>query len=208
MAGSGQAERIDRVIEVNPGRNPHRSPSIRVFGIGGAGCNIIERLRGRHDHGPHIATYTVNRTEIERQNDLGFASGIDSPLTGKDQHLISESVRAADHVILCAGLGGKTGTTLIPHFAKSAKVHGCKVVAVITLPFSFEGKRIRFAREAAEELCGIADQVVTFDLASLTKSLPKNTTLGAFMAFADGLAVQALLNAIAAAESTFTTPRR
>jgi cell division GTPase FtsZ len=208
MAGCSQAARIDRVIEVNAGRNPLRSLSIRVFGIGGAGYNIIERLRARHDCGPHVSTYTVNRVETERQVDLEFASGIDSPLTSKDQHLISESVRPADYVILTAGLGGKTGTTLVTHFAKCAKAHGCKVVTVIVLPFSFEGRRIRFARKAAEELNGIADQVITFDLASLTKSFPKDTTLGAFFDYANDLVVQAILNAMAAAETTFTTPRR
>ncbi len=125
MAGCSRAARLDRVIEVNAGRNPLRSPSIRVFGIGGAGYNIIERLRARHDCSPHVSTYTVNRIEIERHVDLEFASGINSPLTSKDQHLISESIRPADYVILTAGLGGKTGTTLISHFAKSAKTHGC-----------------------------------------------------------------------------------
>ncbi len=208
MAGCSQTARVDRVIEVKAGRNPNGTISIRVFGIGGAGYNIIERLRARHDCGPHVSTYTVNRIEVERQVDLEFASGIDSPLTSKDQHLISESVRPADYVILTAGLGGKAGTALITHFAKSAKAHGCRVVAVIGLPFSFEGRRIRFARKAAEELNGIANQVITFDLASLTKSFPKNTTLRAFFDYANGLVVQAILNAIAAAEATFTTPRR
>ena len=152
-----QADRIDPAIE----GDSLSFPLIRVFGIGGAGCNIIKTLRDQHSHRPHVGLYTANRVEVDLQADLKFASGIDSSLTSDDQHLISKSVRRADYVILSAGLGGETGTTLIPHFARNAKAHGCKVVAVVGLPFSFEGRRIRIARKAADALIDIADQVIT-----------------------------------------------
>lgn len=176
------------------------SQSIRVFGIGGAGCNIIEELRGRHNHGPHVSIYTVNRIEIEREADLTFASGIDAPLTDKDRHLISESVRPADYVILCAGLGGMTGTILLPHFANSARAHGSKVIAVVGLPFQFEGKRVSVARKAAGDLVSQADQVITFNLDSLSRAFPGNTGMNTFLSFVNGLSVTAILNVIAALE--------
>ncbi len=181
------------------GKRPYTS--IGVFGIGGAGCSIVQRLRDRCGYDQHVSVCTVNRAGDDGEAALTFASGINGPLTTEDSHLISESVRGKGCVILAAGLCGTTGTALIQDFARRARNQGSKVIAVVALPFRFEGKRVSVAKSTATELAAIADRVITFNLASLSQAFPANTTLNGFMSFADGLAAGAILYAIAATES-------
>lgn len=101
-----EAERRGEASDGSLGRNSSLSPSIRVFGIGGAGCNMVEGLLGQNCRGQHLSVYTVNRIETEREVDLKLASGIDGPLSSEDLHVISESVRPADYVILASGKAG------------------------------------------------------------------------------------------------------
>lgn len=171
------------------------NPIIKVLGIGGAGCNIVEQLR-KHRPGPNVPIYTVNRIEFEREADLKLTSGIDNPLSGSDADLITELVHPANYVFLVAGLGGMTGTALIPHFARIARAHGSKVIAVVGLPFSFEGKRIPKAKSGAAEIAKLADRVTYVDLKSLARQFPPETAFADFMAYANEQALQTIANEI------------
>jgi cell division protein FtsZ len=73
-------------------------------------------------------------------------------------------VAGADLVVLCAGLGGGTGSGAAPSVAAWAREAGASVVAVVTLPFGFEGRKRRAQAEAAlEQLRAAADLAVVFD---------------------------------------------
>jgi cell division protein FtsZ len=81
-------------------------------------------------------------------------------------------------VFIAAGLGGGTGTGAAPVVAKICKEMNILTVAVVTKPFSFEGKRRKEqAEQGLEELRGIVDTVISIPNDKLTKFAPKNATV-------------------------------
>lgn len=153
-------------MEINyEAKNPTR---IKVFGVGGGGSNAVARMyqEGIND----VELYIVN-TDLQHLNFLpvpnkihigeslsrGLGAG-SKPEVGKQAALenidkIKEALDGADMVFIAAGLGGGTGTGASPVIAQAAKELGILTVAVVTKPFSFEGKvRQRIAEEGLEEL--------------------------------------------------------
>jgi cell division protein FtsZ len=75
-----------------------------------------------------------------------------------------QSVQGADVVFLCAGLGGGTGSAATPQLAELARANGSLVIAVVTSPFQFEGRRrSQQAKDAMQEITRHADAVVHFE---------------------------------------------
>lgn len=127
---------------------------IKVCGIGGGGGNAVGRMieAGLAD----VEFITVNtdaqalknspagtRLQIGGQLTGGLGSGA-IPDTGhkaaeEDRERVREVLRGADMVFLTAGLGGGTGTGASPIVAEEATASGALTVAIVTLPFSFEG---------------------------------------------------------------------
>ena len=70
----------------------------------------------------------------------------------EDRDRIGETIDGADMLFITAGMGGGTGTGAAPVIADIAKSMGILTVAVVTRPFSFEGKRQRVASAGIEEL--------------------------------------------------------
>lgn len=153
-------------MEINyEAKNPTR---IKVFGVGGGGSNAVARMyqEGIND----VELYIVN-TDLQHLNYLpvpnkihigeslsrGLGAG-SKPEVGREAAIenldkIKESLEGADMVFIAAGLGGGTGTGASPVIAQAAKEMGILTVAVVTKPFSFEGKvRYRIAEEGLEEL--------------------------------------------------------
>ena len=177
------------------------SPSIKVFGIGGAGCNIVEKLRTQYSLPSGITTITVNRADEPRSCDMKLGSGIKSPLTEADASSISSAVYPADVVVLVAGMGGLAGTNLTKHFAHAAKAANAQVVAVLCTPLSFErGRRVKLAREGLPEIARVADHVKVIDLESMIDHLPPKITITDFFAYADGQMVKAITDHVSQAD--------
>lgn len=150
--------------------------NIKVFGIGGAGCNAINRMV---DEGLQGVEFFVCNTDVQvlnvsmvknkiilgRETTKGLGAGA-NPEVGKKAALESEEdIRAAmegvDMVFLTAGLGGGTGTGATPLFAKVAKELGALTVGIVTKPFSFEGrKRMDQALKGLEELKEYVDSLI------------------------------------------------
>ena len=81
-------------------------------------------------------------------------------------------------MLLVAGFGGSTGTGAVPIVARIAKAHGCDVTAVVTRPFSFEGRRrAQQARRALMALKEHVPRMVVVKLCEL-KPLPPGTMSG------------------------------
>lgn len=129
---------------------------IKVFGIGGAGCNAVNRMV--EDELQGVEFYVVN-TDLQvlnispcknkiilgRTTTKGLGAGA-NPEIGLKAALESEedikaALKGADMVFLTAGLGGGTGTGATPLFAKIAHEMGILTVGIVTKPFSFEGKK-------------------------------------------------------------------
>ena len=129
---------------------------IKVFGIGGAGCNAVNRMvddsvRGVEFWICNTDIQTLNRSKCPNKLVLGkeLTKGLGAggnPEIGQraaleSQDDIKKAIAGADMVFITCGMGGGTGTGASPVFAKIAKEMGALVVGIVTRPFDFEGKR-------------------------------------------------------------------
>ena len=146
---------------------------IKVFGVGGAGSNAVNRMVQEGVQGVEFyvantdlqaldVSPVANKIQLGREG-LG-AGGI--PDNGRKAAVESEdeirrSMEGADMIFLTAGLGGGTGTGASPLFAKIAKELGCLTVGIVTKPFSFEGrKRMVQAEQGLEQLKEYVDSLI------------------------------------------------
>jgi cell division protein FtsZ len=155
---------------------PEKSAKIKVIGVGGAGGNAINNMIAGSLQGvKFIAANTdmqaleISRAEIKIQIGERLTEGLGAganPNVGRDAALESaEVIKAAlndSHMVfITAGFGGGTGTGAAPVIAGLCKELGILTVAVITRPFSFEGKRrANQADEGISELKKLADTVI------------------------------------------------
>ncbi|MDJ0270022.1 MAG: cell division protein FtsZ [Aigarchaeota archaeon] len=169
---------------------------IRLIGVGGAGCNTINRLATNGLRG--VFTVAVNTdlqhldlTRADKKILLGKTvtrlrgSGSD-PIKGRmaaEEAIedIRKVVQDADIVFIAAGLGGGTGTGAAPIVASVAREEGATVVGVVTLPFKFEGiVRKRIALGGLEELKKECNAVVVVDNNKLLELYPQHGLKTAF----------------------------
>ncbi len=149
---------------------------IKVFGIGGAGCNAINRMV---DEGVQGVEFYVANTDLQvlnispvknkiilgRETTKGLGAGA-NPEMGRKAALeseaeIREAMKGSDMVFITAGLGGGTGTGAAPLFAKIAKESNILTVGIVTKPFSFEGrKRMDQALNGLEDLKQFVDSLI------------------------------------------------
>ena len=135
------------------------SANIRVIGIGGAGCNAVNRMIDANLSGVnYVAVNTdkqaLNKSKAEHKIQIGekLTRGLGAggnPEIGQKSaeeslEAIEEFVSGADMVFITAGMGGGTGTGAAPIIAKAAKTSGALTIGVVTRPFSFEGKKRRY----------------------------------------------------------------
>jgi len=169
-------------------------PKIYVIGIGGSGCNTMNRLYQLGINGATLIAANTDAAHLlkikaERKIILGkkatkgLGAGSD-PQLGEEAAKetlpeIKKEIEDAQMVFLTCGLGGGTGSGGIPVIAQGAKELGALVVAVVTLPFSSEGKlRRRNALEALEKLRKYTDTLILIQndkLLSVAPNLPLNT---------------------------------
>jgi cell division protein FtsZ len=149
---------------------------IKVCGIGGGGGNAVTRMieAGLSD----VDFITVNtdaqalkdspagtrlQVGVEQTGGLGSGAqpGIGARAAEEDRERIKEVLSGADMVFLTAGLGGGTGTGASPVVAQEASANGALTVAIVTLPFTFEGKeRMASAMNGLAELEQYVDTLI------------------------------------------------
>jgi len=96
----------------------------------------------------------------------------------EDRDRIADALHGADMVFVTAGMGGGTGTGAAPIVAEVARELGILTVAVVTRPFSFEGKkRVNTAEEGLSEIAQHCDSLITIPNEKLLEVLGSNTTL-------------------------------
>jgi len=136
-----------------------RFAKIRVIGVGGAGCNVLNSMiLSKEINGVEfIAVNTdaqalsVNESFIKVPigNDLtgGLGAGSDPDIGKKaaeeSKELLKSHLEGADMVFVTAGMGGGTGTGAAPIVAKIARDLGALTIGVVTRPFNFEGLQRR-----------------------------------------------------------------
>ena len=153
-----------------------RGARIKVIGVGGGGNNAVNRMIAANVEGVEfIAANTdvqalqVSNAPVKLQLGVKLTSGLGAganPDVGRraaleDSDKIIEALEGADMVFVTAGLGGGTGTGAAPVIASLASEMGALTVAVVTRPFSFEGKRrMMQAERGMQELLDAVDTVI------------------------------------------------
>ena len=176
-------------------------PVIKVMGLGGAGCNTINRMLALGiDHVEYIAANTDRQALLtsKAQHTLllgpeltkGLGAG-GNPQMGKlaaeeSFREIITALEGADMVFLTAGMGGGTGTGAISIAARIAKSMGILVIAFVTTPFSFEfGKRKNNADEGISQLRPYTDTLITIPNDKLLQVAPRDLPLDMSFRLAD-----------------------
>ncbi|MBE5817330.1 MAG: cell division protein FtsZ [Clostridiales bacterium] len=169
------------------------SPNIVVVGVGGAGGNAVNRMIASEIN--QIGYITLNtdkqalyfsqaeeKLQIGEKLTSGFGCG-GNPEVGRkaaeeSADDIAEKLKSADMVFITAGMGGGTGTGAAPVVAKIAKDNGALVVAVVTRPFMWEGrKRAMYANEGIDNLKNVVDAIIVIPNDRLSLISDKNTPM-------------------------------
>ena len=153
-----------------------RGAKIKVIGVGGGGGNAVNRMIAARVEGVEFIAANTDRQALQLSHapvklQLGtrLTSGLGAganPDIGRqaaleDSEKIIEALEGADMVFVTAGLGGGTGTGAAPVIASLASEMGALTVAVVTRPFSFEGKRrMMQAERGMQELIDSVDTMI------------------------------------------------
>ena len=176
---------------------------IKVIGVGGCGGNAIEHMITKNLSGVEFICANTDMQALKKSNaktilqmGLGITKGLGAgakPEIGRDAALedrdrIAEMIDGADMLFITAGMGGGTGTGAAPIIAEVAKEMGILTVAVVTKPFSFEGKRTKVAADGLEELSQHVDSLIVIPNEKLMEVLGEDVPfLEAFRAANDVL---------------------
>ena len=174
---------------------------IKVIGVGGGGCNAVNRMIESGMKGVSFIAVNTDRqaldasiaeTKIQIGEKLtkGLGAGANPEIgTKAAEESIEEISRVfedVDMVFITAGMGGGTGTGAAPVIAKTAREKGILTVGVVTKPFTFEGKRRRdFADLGIEYLKQYVDSLVVVPNDKLLEIADKNTTMREAFGMAD-----------------------
>ena len=192
---AGKAEVVRFLIE----EESKPATKIKVIGVGGGGSNAVACMLQRGVTGAEFYILNTDRQDLDASpvtNKLaiggklteGFGAGGD-PNVGRQAALdetdrIIEVLEGADMVFVTAGLGGGTGTGAAPVVASLAKELNALTVAIVTLPFEFEGKwRAKQAERGLAELANACDTVISVANEKLIDLIPDD------MGFADAFRI-------------------
>ena len=174
--------------------NNQKSPTvIKVFGIGGAGMNAVNRMISANLEGVEFIAINTDEQVLARseaslcisigqKTTKGMGAGGDPEIgyrsAMEDQDKIAQALVGADMVFITAGLGGGTGTGAAPIIAQIAKNMGILVIGVVTLPFQMEGiRRMSYAKKGLEIFRANVDTLITIKNDSIFKVIEKNTSV-------------------------------
>ena len=174
---------------------------IKVIGVGGAGNNAVNRMiEAGITSAEYVCVNTDNQVlllspcdtkiQIGAQLTRGLGAGSDPEIgrqaaeESKDE--LSKAVEGTDLLFITAGMGGGTGTGAAPVIAKIAKDMKILTVAVVTEPFSFEGKkRMDNTIKGLENLKKYVDTLVIIPNDKISTVVPKNTPIQEALRYAD-----------------------
>ncbi len=176
---------------------------IRVIGVGGGGCNAVNRMmKAKIKDVEFVAVNTdaqvleVNEAHQKVQIGPKVTGGLGAggnPEVGRKAAEESEAelrdlLEDVDMVFLTAGMGGGTGTGASPVIARLAREAGVLTVAIVTKPFSFEGRaRAERAKKGIEELRQYVDTLIIIPNDRLLKVAPPNMPLMQAFELADDI---------------------
>ena len=174
-------------------RSPINPTNIKVVGVGGGGGNAVNRMIKAGlsnvefwlmNTDLQVLEYgqTKNKIQLGSSSTNGLGAGGDPSVGEKAaeeaQKEITAALEGADMVFITAGMGGGTGTGAAPVVAKIAKELGILTVAVVTKPFSWEGKkRQNQAVQGLEKLREAVDAVIVIPNDKLLQVVDRQVSL-------------------------------
>ena len=181
---------------------------IKVIGVGGGGGNAVNRMIQAGIKGVEFlvantdvqamrASSAAVKLQIGGKLTKGLGAGA-NPEIGKqaaleDTDRILEALSGADMIFITTGMGGGTGTGAAPIIASLAAELGALTVAVVTKPFSFEGKRRRVqAEQGIRALRDTVDTLITIPNERLLNFVDRGTSIGEAFKIADDILRQAV----------------
>ena len=166
---------------------------IKVIGIGGGGCNAVNRMI---NSGLKGVDFIVANTDLQVLNDSlaptkiqlgseltdGLGAGANPEIGGEaaleSKAEIEDALKGADMVFVTCGMGGGTGTGASPIIAEVAQDLGALTVGIVTKPFSFEGKkRMEQAIAGLDELKKHVDTLIVIPNDRLRELIDKSTPM-------------------------------
>lgn len=192
-------------------RNSMEPALIKVVGVGGGGCNAVRRMMQRQQV-PGLECIVVNTDvksldlaagalslQIGEHLTHGFGAGGD-PRVGEraadeGSLLLKRAVKDAELVFITVGMGGGTGTGAAPVVAEIARESGALVIAVVTTPFSFEGKRrLEVALGGLHRLKEEVDNIIIVHNDRLLQFTDHNASIMQAFAMADEVVTEGILS--------------
>lgn len=191
-----------------PSDQNFHQPVLKVIGLGGGGCNAINRMIELGLRGVDFIAANTDRQVLQTslapikvqlgpvltrglgagsRPDIGEAASLES---GAE---LKAALAGADMVFLTAGMGGGTGTGAIPVAAAIAQQLGAITVGIVTTPFSFEmGRRQKNATEGVKKLAPHTDTLIAISNDRLLDVKGGNMTIDLAFRIADDVLRQAV----------------
>lgn len=191
---------------------------IKVLGVGGSGLNALNHMINSKVTGVEFVAINTDAQDLHnspakrkvhigknltRGLGAGMNPGVGKRAAEETREELQEVVKGSDMVFIATGLGGGTGSGASPVVAKIAKESGALTVAVVTKPFSFEGKqRIDIAERALAELRDEVDAIIVIPNDRLLSTISKETTVSNAFSMCDSV----LKSAVEGISDLITTP--
>ena len=166
---------------------------IKVIGVGGGGCNAINRMVESDIKGVDFVAINTDSQALQRSSasqrihigknvTRGLGAGMDPELgrqaAEEDREEIAKALKGADMAFITCGMGGGTGTGASAVIANLSREAGILTVAVVTKPFSFEGQaRKDVAFKGLDDLSKEVDTLITIPNDRLLQIIDKSTSL-------------------------------
>ena len=189
----------------------YNKPVMKVIGLGGGGCNAIDRMLTM-GYGTDDVEFIAANTDLQalqrcqantkilmgpqvtNGQGCGGRPEIGEKAARESEDVLRQALAGADIVFLTAGMGGGTGSGSISVAAEIARQQGAITIAVVSTPFSFEaGRRITNARTRLTKLAQHCDTLITIPNDQLLKVSPSNITLKEAFAYADDVLRQGIM---------------
>lgn len=175
--------------------------NIKIIGIGGGGCNAVNRLIGANVEGVQFIAANTDMVALNGSNaDIKIQLGVEltkglgagsvpdigEQAAQESREQIISAIKDANLLFLTAGMGGGTGTGGIPVVAAIAKELNVLTIAVVTKPFEYEGRRkMKLAELGIEKLRENVDVLVVIPNEMAFKYVPQTTPLYKVVQIAD-----------------------
>ncbi|MGK7929999.1 MAG: cell division protein FtsZ [Microcystaceae cyanobacterium] len=180
---------------------PSSVAQIKVIGVGGGGCNAVNRMIESGISGIDFWAINTdaqalaqsaapNRLQIGQKLTRGLGAGgnpaIGQKAAEESRDEIAQALENTDLVFITAGMGGGTGTGAAAIVAEVAKEIGCLTVGVVTRPFTFEGRRrTNQAEEGVGALHSRVDTLIVIPNNQLLQVISPETPLQDAFRYAD-----------------------